>query len=217
MGLLNRIGLGKRTRGPAPAALIAGNPAACRPLILELAGRIDSSLTVSAVIYDNHHGLHALDALPSNVHVNGCLGKDGALACPCHGDGVKELKLAVRRAAKRESPDLMLLHLGPGMPMQEARKDLDAVADLTRPATMAAVLRGASALNEMRDAAAPTATHVRAAGLILLTGCDDLRPDMQQAIRDRLAQLNPKAPVIEDPTEVAEQMWQQLQRARPTE
>lgn len=198
MGLLDWLGLGKHHGAPIPTVVLAGtHMGGCKNLIQDIVASLDCALRISAVLYDTHDGIHAF-RVPENVRVLGCVGKDGAIACACRGEGIDSVRVGIRSALREHSPDLILLQVGRGMSAREVFGDLQALSASVQVVNVTAVMRAASALSDLSDEQGNPATHIGAAGYVLLTQAELVPDHMRETIRNRVTALNPKAVVFEN-------------------
>ena len=198
MGVLEWLGLGGRRGAAIPTVVLSGTHlAACKRLIREIAAGLDPALRISAVLYDTHDGIHAF-AAPDNVRVVGCVGKDGATACACHGEGIERVSVGVRTAVRRDSPEVICLQVGRGTSGREVFGDLRGLGALVRVVNATTVLRAASALSDLSDGEGDPATQVCGSGYVWLTQVESVSDDVCAAVRRRVAELNPQAVVLTD-------------------
>jgi G3E family GTPase len=96
----------------------------------------------------------------------------------------------------------------------EVLADLRRLEGRVKLAGMTAVLNAESALNDLRDAEDDPASYVRAAGQALITHLDTAPSWSAEALRRRVAELQPKAVVVEDQALAAENIRGQIARVR---
>jgi len=198
MGILDWLGVRKRRSAPVPAVVLGGTHlGGCKDLIRHVAAGLDPALTISAILYDTHHGIHSFE-VPSNVRLLGCVGKDGAVACACHGEGIESVRVGVQTAVRTHDPDVILLQVGRGMSAAEVFGDLKTLASVIRVVNVTTVMRGVSALSDLSNEQSDPASHVRSADCVLLTRAAETSGDIRDTIRKRVAALNPRATIFED-------------------
>lgn len=198
MGLFDWLGLGKRRAAPIPTVVLAGtHMGGCKQLIQEIVAGLDRALSISAMLYDTHDGIHAF-RVPENVQVLGCVGKNGAFACTCRGEGIDSVRVGIRRMLREHSPELILLQVGRGVSAREVFDDLRALSSSVQVVNVTAVMRAVSALSDLSNEQGDPATHVGAAGYVLLTQAELVPDHLREAIRNRVTALNPKAVVFEN-------------------
>jgi hypothetical protein len=212
MALKNLFGLG-RYKGPTvPAAvLVSSHLATCKAIIGKVVGKLDPNLKISAVLYDTHDGLHSFEA-PGNVSLTACVGKDGATACACHGEGIKQVSEAVHHALRHDAPGLLLMQINSGMHTETVFPDLRRLRDhgVLSVASFTVVFRAVSALNELRDGKGDAAAYARAANQILIAQPEKAPAGVADALNRRLNELNPDADVYESVDAMADVVHDQV-------
>jgi len=217
MGILDWLGVKKRRGAPVPAVVLGGTHlGGCKDLIRRIAAGLDPDLTVSAILYDTHHGIHSFD-VPGNVRLLGCVGKDGAVACACHGEGIDSVSVGVRTAVRTHAPDAILLQVGRGMSAREVFGDLEKLTSAVRVVNVTVVIRAVSALSDLSNEEGDPASHVRSADCVLLTHADETSGDVRDATRKRISALNPRATVFEDIEESCGAILAALEKGRESD
>jgi hypothetical protein len=212
MGLLNWLGFGAYHGPTVPVALLVSSDLqGCKDVISKVTAKLDPNLKISAVLYDTHEGTEAFEAA-SNVSMTACVGKDGACACACHGEGIKKVDEAVRHALRIDSPQLLIMQVNAGMSSQQVFGDLKKLSKggVINVISVTTIFRAVSALNELRDLSGDAATYARAANQILITRTGEAPSGVADALATRLTQIAPKAPTHQAPQKIADIVHEQI-------